>query len=127
MANNEELTLEELRDFEDHGMRCRSVDNYEEEFKSKFGRELSESADMVLVGEYGDLVYDDTGAWTKFMLIGEDIGDGEFYFFIKDNLIFLDKGSLMLQEDYHLLFIDTIDQFFGPDVTHTVDYRGLKG
>lgn len=53
-----EIDLEKLKDFEDHGMRIREYPRYQDEFKSKFGRDLNEDKDMVLIGEYGDLTYD---------------------------------------------------------------------
>lgn len=121
-----EIDLEKLKDFEDHGMRIREIPRYQDVFKSEFGRDLNESDDMILIGDYSDLTYDLEGNWTKFYLIGDDIGDGDFYFFIKDNNIYLDKGSMLLEDSYRDLVITTLDQVFGPSVGHTIDFRGLK-
>lgn len=121
-----EIDLEKLKDFEDYGMRIREYPAYQNEFKSKFGRDLDEDKDMVLIGEYGGITFDLEGNWVKFDLVGEDIGDGDFYFFIKGNNIYLDKGSMLLDESYRDMVITTLDQVIGPSLSHTIDFRGLK-
>lgn len=120
------ITKEDLENYQDHGMRCKEVFKYQEEFKKQFGRDLDPENDMIEVGEYGEIIYDEDGNWTKFMLIGDDIGNGEFYFFIWKSGVYLDKGNMMLDEEYHEMFKTTLGQFFGGSVTNTIDFRGLR-
>lgn len=120
-----EIKLEDLENYEDCGMKCREVLMYQDEFKKENNRDLDPDKDMVLIGEYGEVVYDENGNWTKFTLVGEDIGDGGFYFFLKDNLIYMDKDNILLDEEYHELVKVTISQFF-KDISNTIDFRGLK-
>ena len=128
MSNNEnnEIKLEDLENYEDHGMRVKEIVKYQEEFKSKFGRNLDPDKDMVLIGEYSEIMFDENGNWTKFMLFGDDIGNGEFYFFLKDFGIYLDKGNLLLEDSYHDMVKTTINQFFNDSVKNVVDFRELK-
>lgn len=120
MADIDQLKIEDLENFEDQGMRIKEVLEWQ-----KVCPNFSEN-DYVCVGDYTDITYDENGNWTKFMLIGEDIGDGDFYFFFKDNNIYLDKGNIMLEERYHDMFKSVMSIAFGPGIGHTIDFRGLN-
>lgn len=126
LDENKEITLEDLENYESHGMRCEEEMNYQDIFKEKNGRSINPDKDMICIGEYGDFIYGNDDEWTKFKLIGEDIGEGWFYFFIWRDKIYLDKGNILLDPKYRDLVTITIDQFFGPSVSHTIDFRGLN-
>lgn len=121
-----EITLKDLENYEAFGMRCTEDYNYQDIFKNEHGRSLDPDKDMVCIGEYGDFMFGTDDEWTKFKLIGDDIGDGWFYFFLWRDKIYLDKDNLLLDEKYHDLVSTTLDQFFGPSISHTIDFRGNK-
>lgn len=118
---DESIKLEDLENFEDQGMKIREALEYQK-VTPNFSAD-----DYVCVGEYSDIIYDENPEnWTKFWLIGEDIGNGEFYFFINNDKIYLDKGNIMLEESYQDMFKSVMDIVFGEGISHTIDYRGLK-
>lgn len=126
-----ELTKEQLLNLRVANFGAREEVHYQEIFKNLNGRELNEDEDMILIGEYGVGVItysDDPNDWTKFYIIGDDIGDGLIQFYIKGNNIYLEKDSILLNEEYRELFIDILStSFFGKRIEFQVDYRGLKG
>lgn len=128
MTENEvkKITLENLENYERFGMRCRETINYQDVFKSQNGRELNPSEDMVKVGSYSNLIFDENGNWTKFEFIGDDIGDGDMYLFLYMDGIYLDKSSILLDPDYQDLFKNLVSNFFENDVPWTVDFSGLN-
>lgn len=115
---NNLLRLEDLDNFEDQGMKIRETINYQN--TDGFNEE-----DYILVGKYEDLIFDKTGGWTKFWLIGDDIGDGEFTFYIKDDKIYLHKDDIMLEPSYQDMFKHILDIVFG-SIGHNIDYSGLN-
>lgn len=117
---DESIKIEDLENFEDQGMKIRETLEYQK--SANFNPN-----DYVCVGEYRDILYDENdGNWTKFWLIGEDIGDGDFYFFINKDKIYLDKGNIMLEDNYHDMFKSVMDVVFGEGIGHTIDFRGLN-
>lgn len=117
MENNQ-ISLEDLENYEDQGMRIREEIN----FQNSDG--FNEN-DYVCVGSYTDIVYDENGGWTKLWLIGDDIGDGDFVFYLKDDKIYLHKDDIMTEKSYHEMFKSVIDVVFG-SIGHTIDFRGLE-
>lgn len=125
-AEIKKITLEDLENYERFGMRCKETIKYQDVFKELYGRDLNPDEDMVKVGHYDSLIFDEEGNWTKFEFIGDDIGDGDMYLFLMKDGIYLDKTNIMLDEGYHDMFRELVQNFFENDVTFTIDFSGLN-
>lgn len=126
LEEGKEITLEDLKNFEKYGMRAREIPNYQDEFKNKYGRSLNPKTDMVCIGEYGDFIFGNEGEWVRIELTGEDVGDGWFHFYLFEDKIYLESGSILLEEKYRDLVKDTLNQFIDGSVPVTIDFRGLN-
>lgn len=114
-----ELDLNDIDNYESHGMKCRDVYNYES-VTDEDGNLLWNRNKVVKVGTYSDLTFDEDGHVTKFTLYGDDILELDFY--IQYNDIFLDKDNVLLEDEYRPIFIKIMDNFFGPDIIHEINF-----